>query len=91
MKKDDKFETIEILENATIIYDDGKRAIFEAIFLTDGGEIIFGQLRNVEKTDLCKSISSIDCHEIFRECGGIPKDNIRSIEDGAKKTVLKKY
>ena len=88
-KKDDTFEMIEILENATIIYDDGDRAIFEAILLTDQG-VIFGQILIVEKTDLCKSISSIDCHEIFRECGGIPKDNIKSIEGGIKKKVFKK-
>jgi hypothetical protein len=89
-KKDDTFEMIEILENATIIYEDENRAIFEAIFLTDKGEIIFGRILAVEKTDLCKSVSSIDCHDIFRECGGIPKDNIKSIEGGTKKTVLKK-
>jgi hypothetical protein len=88
MKKDDKFEIIEILENATIIYEDGKREIFEAIFLTDEGEIIFGQLLAVENTDLCESVNSIDCHDVFGECGGIPKDNIKSIEGGTKKNVL---
>ncbi len=89
-KKDDTFEMIEILENATIIYDDGNRAIFEAIFLTAEGEIIFGQILKVEKTDLCKSISSIDCRDIFRECGGIPKDNVKRIEGGTRRTVYKK-
>jgi len=91
MKKDDKFEMIEILENATLIYEDGKREIFEAIFLTEYGEIIFGQIVADEKVDLCKSVSSGDCHDIFREYGGIPKDNIKSIEGGSKKTVLRKY
>ena len=89
-RKDDTFEMIEILENATIIYDDGDKAIFEAIFLTDKREIIFGQILTVEKADHCKSVSSIDCHKIFMECGGIPKDNIKSIEGGTKKIVLKK-
>ena len=89
-KKDDTFEMIEILENATIIYDDGDKAIFEAIFLTDKREIIFGQILTVEKADHCKSVSSIDCHEIFMECGGIPKENIKHIEGGIKKSVFKK-
>ena len=89
-KKDDTFEMIEILENATIIYDDGDRAIFEAIFLTDEGEIIFGQTLTVEKTGHCKSISSIDCHEIFIECGGIPKDNVKQIKGGTRRTVYTK-
>ena len=89
-KKDAIFEIIEILENATIIYDDGNRAIFKAILLTDKREIIFGQILTFEKTDHCKSISSIDCHDVFRECGGIPKDIIKSIEGGIKKTVFKK-
>ena len=89
-KKDDTFEMIKILENATIIYDDGNRAIFEAIFLTNKGEIIFGQILKVEKSDHCKSVSSIDCHEIFMECGGIPKENIKHIEGGIKKPVFKK-
>ncbi len=88
-KKDDTFEMIEILENATMIYDDGDRAIFEAILLTDQG-VIFGQILKVEKSDHCKSVSSIDCHEIFMEYGGIPKDIIKSIEGGTKKTVFKK-
>lgn len=89
-KKDDTFEMIEILENATIIYNDGDRAIFKAIFLTDKKEIIFGQILTVENADHCKSVSSIDCHAIFRESGGIPKDNIKSIVGGTKKSVLKK-
>ena len=88
-KKDDTFEMIEILENATIIYDDGDRAIFEAILLTDQG-VIFGQILKVEKSDHCKSVNSIDCHEIFMECGGIPKENIKHIEGGIKKPVFKK-
>jgi len=89
-KKDDTFEMIEILENATIIYDDGDRAIFKAIFLTDKKVIIFGQILTVENTDHCKPASSIDCHDVFMECGGIPKDIIKSIEGGIKKTVFKK-
>lgn len=88
MKKDDKTEMIEILENATVIYEDGKREIFEAILLTDEGEIIFGQLLAVENTALCKSVNSIERHDVFGECGGIPKDNIKSIEGGTKKKVL---
>ena len=61
-----------------------------AIFLSDKRVIIFGRILTVENTDHCKSISSIDCHDIFRVCGGIPKGNIKSIEGGTKKTVFKK-
>jgi len=89
-KKIDTSEIIEIVENATIIYTEGKRAIFEAIFVTEEGEIIFGQIVKVEKTDYCRSAGSIDCHEIFIEWGGIPKDNINHIEGGIKKKVFRK-
>ena len=78
MKKDDKFGMIEILENATIIYKDTEREIFEAIFITDSRDIIFGQ------------ILSNDSQDLFVECGGIPKDNIKSIEGGTKKMAYKK-
>jgi len=88
-KKNEAIETIEILENATIVYDDGNRAIFKAILLTNKREVIFGQILTVENVDHCKSIGGIDCHDVFRECGGIPKDIIKSIEGGTKKTVLK--
>ena len=80
MRTDDEFEVIEILENATIIYEDGKREIFEAIYLTEYGEIIFGQI-------LHGGIE--DCPGFFREYGGIPKDNIKFIEGGIKKNVVK--
>lgn len=88
-KKNEAIETIEILENATIVYDDGNRTIFKAILLTNKREIIFGQILTVENVDHCKSIRDIDCHDVFKECGGIPKDIIKSIEGGTKKTVLK--
>ena len=80
MKKENKFELIEILENATIIYKNGNREIFEAIYPTEYGEVIFGQI-------LYGSIE--DCPGFFKECGGIPKDNIKSIVGGIKKTVVK--
>jgi len=51
-KKDDTFEMIEILENATIIYDDGNRAIFEAIHITDKGVILIGRILKDGKTDV---------------------------------------
>jgi len=89
-KKDDTFETIEILENVTIIYDDGDRAIFETIHITDKGVILIGRILKDEKTGHCKSIGSIDCHEIFMEDGGIPKDNVKRIEGGTRRTVYKK-
>ena len=51
--------------------------------------VIFCQISVDEKVNLCKYINSVDCHVIFRECGGIPKDNIQFIEGGTRKTVLK--
>jgi hypothetical protein len=89
-KKDDTFETIEILENVTIICDDGDRAIFETIHITDKGVILIGRILKDEKIGHCKSIGSIDCHEIFMEDGGIPKDNVKQIKGGIKRTVYKK-
>ena len=89
-KKDDLFEIIEILENTIIIYKDGDRVIYEAVFLNREREIIFGKLLRDDELDLDNSIELSDCNEIFIEYGGIPKDNIKSIEGGIKKTVFKK-
>ena len=52
--------------------------------------ILIGSILKVEKTDHCKFIRSIDCHEIFMKDGGISKDNIEHIEDGTRRTVYKK-
>ena len=88
-RKHDELMKIEILENATIIYDDGDRAIFKAIFLNDKKVIIFGEILTIENQDRSKSYGNIDCYDVFLECGGIPKDNIKSIEGGTKKIVFK--
>lgn len=89
-KKDETFETIEILENAILIYNEGDRAIFEAIFLTNEREIISDQILTTKKKDLDKSDRIFDCNEIFIECGGILKENIKYIKGGTKRTVFKK-
>ena len=90
-EKVDTLGMIEILENATIIFKDGNRAIFEAISLTAEEEIIFGQILISKRTDSFKPINSIDGNYIFKECGGIPKYSIKSIEGGTKKTVFKNH
>ncbi len=79
-KNDGTYETIEIMENATIIYNDEDRAIFKAIFIKNKREVIFGQVFFVEDENLY----------YFSESGGIPRDNIKSIVGGTKKFVLKK-
>ena len=50
IKKNNRFELIEILENATILYNDDIREQFEAIRLTDKG-IIIGRIFNGEFFD----------------------------------------
>ena len=61
-KKDDPFGTIEILENAIVIYTDGNREIFEAIRMTDRG-VIIGRVLDDEFVD-CGFISKGNIKEI---------------------------
>ena len=51
-KKGDPFERIEKLDNVTITYDDGDRAIIEAIHITYKGLSIIGRILTREKTKL---------------------------------------
>jgi hypothetical protein len=73
-KKDNISETIEIIENIIIFYNDGNREFHEAIQIIDN-YVIFGQIQNQNE---------------FLPFGGIPKDNIKSIKMGNKRKVFKK-
>ncbi len=73
-KKDKTLETIEILENAIVIFDNGDKELFDAIQITNN-EVIFGRILNKDG---------------FVEGGCIPKNSIKCINVGAKRTVYKK-
>ena len=76
IKKQDKneFEIINILEMAKIIYNDGKRDIFEAIHITEEGIHTGRIINNFE----------------FINGGFIPKENIKNIIGGIERKILKK-
>ena len=57
---------IEVLENATIVYTDGVKEQFEAVYLTDK-RVITGRIFKSNGT------------EEFKECGFISKQNIIQI------------
>jgi hypothetical protein len=69
-----KFEIIEILEMAQIIYHDGKKDIFQAIQKAKEG-IYTGRIRNNDE---------------FIGGGFIPKQNIKKINGGIKRKIRKK-
>ena len=75
--KDNTFVPIELFEKVTITYNDGKREVFDAIYIRDNG-VYTGIVLN------------IDNHEVFVESGGIPKNIVKHIEWDSKKTVLRK-
>ena len=85
-KKDDTFETIEILENVTVIHKNNDRELFDAIHINCNA-VSTGQNLKIDKTEPYKSGKYC---EAFVEDGGIPKNNIKSIKRGAKRTVYKK-
>ena len=64
-------------QSVTITYNDGKREVFDAIYIRDTG-VYTGIVLN------------IDNHEVFVESGGIPKNIVKHIEWDSKKTVLRK-
>ncbi len=66
-KKNALSEMIEILEQATVIYTDGVKEIFDTIRLTDKG-VVIGHI----------SSCNDDCDE-FIDCGFISRNNIKNI------------
>lgn len=73
-KKDKTLETIEVFENAIVIFNNGARELFEVIHITDK-EVVVGRILN---------------HEVFVKCGGISRENIRYIKFDTKKKIHKK-
>ena len=67
---------IEILKNATIIYNDGVKERYDAIQVTDR-KIVTGRVLKVGKT------------EKFGAYGFISRKNIKQIYDGSKKKIAK--
>lgn len=84
--EDVTLETIEILENAIVIYMDGSRKLFDAIHITNRG-VIIGYILRLDNIEKCMGST---CCEVFVESGGIPKNNVKYIEGGVRKVVYTK-
>ena len=65
---------IEVLENATIVYIDGVKERYDAIYMTT-------------KRAITGRIFKIDGAEKFKECGFISRQNIKQIYDGSKRKI----
>lgn len=65
---------IEVLVNATIVYSDGVKERFDAIHVTKE-RIVTGRIFKKEKA------------EEFKECGFIPRLNIKQIYNGSKRKI----
>jgi hypothetical protein len=76
-KNNDKngLTSIEVIENPIVIYKDGKKELFNAIYITDGN-IIIGNIVNDGD------------NEVFVRTGGIPIQNISKIEAKTKKKTF---
>jgi len=96
-KKEDAFEMIEVLEKATVVYTDGNKKLFDAIYITDKG-VLFGRILKIDNTESDAVVdfpgrpeekTGIVSCEKFVECGVILKSGIMEIKGGIKKTILK--
>jgi len=65
---------IEVMENATIVYTDGVKERFEAVYLTDK-RVVTGRIYKTNGT------------EEFKEHGFIYRQNIKEIHNGSKRKV----
>jgi len=77
MGKNAKFKMIEISKNPIVIYKNGDRDLFDAIYINALG-IVIGR------------IFKINGNEEFIESGWIPKSNIKNIESGSRRKVYKR-
>lgn len=75
--RDERLKAIEIIQDAIVVYKDGLKELFDAIYITDES-LITGRIVNVD--DL----------RVFVEEGGIPKQNVLRIEGGKKMKVFRK-
>jgi hypothetical protein len=69
---------IEVLVNATVVYNDGVKERFDAILVTKK-RIITGKIFKKNQT------------EEFQEYGYIPKLNIKHIYNGSKKKIQRMH
>ncbi|KYK28805.1 hypothetical protein AYK20_06540 [Thermoplasmatales archaeon SG8-52-1] len=65
---------IEVMENATIVYTDGVKERFEAVYLTDK-RVITGRIYNSNG------------NAEFKEYGFISRSNVKHIYNGSKRKV----
>lgn len=65
---------IEIFKNATIVYTDGVKERFDAIYMT-------------EKMAIIGRIFKINGTELFKECKFILRQDIKQIYDGSKRKI----
>ena len=78
MKKNNEkngLTSIDVIENPIVIYKDGKKELFNAIYVTDGNIIIGNIVRDGD-------------NEVFVRTGGIPIQNICRIETKTKKKTF---
>ena len=78
MKKNydkNRLMSIEVIEHPIVVYNDGKRELFNAIYITDCN-VLTGNI-----------VRDGDC-EVFVGNGGIPTQNISRIETGTKKKIF---
>ena len=83
-KQNEKFEIIEALENAIVVYDNGEKELFDAVFVTEKGVItgciLQGQTNKKKHARISKE---------FIGSGFIPKDNIKKI-NGTRRKLLRR-
>ena len=63
---------IEIIKKALVTYKDGHVALFDAIYI-ENNIVIIGRISK---------------NNIFLQCGGIPKANIKNINGNSKKVLI---
>lgn len=84
------FERIEIYENASIIYPDGNRDVFEGIQISDN-KVIFGRVKVIKYNTVKNNLKPLkDSIEVFVETGIIPESNIKKIQGGKKRLIYHK-
>ena len=72
----EEYIKIEILENAIVVYNNGKKEFFDAIYVS-------------EKWVNTGSVSIIEGRQTFISWGGILRENILRIEGGIAKHIYK--
>ncbi|KYK29240.1 hypothetical protein AYK20_06015 [Thermoplasmatales archaeon SG8-52-1] len=84
------YERIEIFENASIIYPDGNREVFDGIQISDN-KVIFGRIKIIKCNNTKNNRTHLkDSIEVFIETGVIPESNIKKIQGGKKRLIYHK-